>query len=159
MAGLALLAPLGAGIAVLVDPISRKKKSGEKWIRVAAIDQVVADGVPRKFKVIIDEPWDKWSLYEPQPVGEVYLRRETEDQTPVAFSTKCPHMGCIFDYRPSTDDFFCPCHKGIFGCDGAQKSEVSPRDLDSLDVKVENGDVLVNYKRFKPGVKDRIEVL
>lgn len=159
----ALVAPMGAGLAVLLDPVTRKTKpSGEKWIRIASLEQIPPDGQPYAFPVIDPEPWDKWNRYEPQPVGSVYVIRRSEEDL-VAFSAVCPHLGCTFDYRPDKNDFRCPCHNAMFGVDGKQVEgcTVSPRDLDPLDVKAnqETGEVLVNYKRFKRGISERIEII
>jgi menaquinol-cytochrome c reductase iron-sulfur subunit len=156
----ALAAPTVAGIAVLLDPL-RKKTRGEAgdWIRVASLSQVPADGKPYFFKVVADEPRDKWNRYGPQAVGAVYLLRSSEDATPAALSSVCPHLGCTFDYDAVHDQFLCPCHNGKFHTDGkqAQGSTVSPRDLDPLEVRVDasTGDVEVNYKRFKGGIATR----
>jgi Rieske Fe-S protein len=159
----ALVAPMGAGLAVLLDPVTRKTKStGEKWIRIASLEQIPADGQPYAFPVIDPEPWDKWNRYEPQPVGSVYVIRQSETDL-IAFSAVCPHLGCTFDYRPARNDFRCPCHNAMFGVDGKQVEgcTVSPRDLDPLEVKSDpqTGAVEVNYKRFKRGIRDRIEII
>lgn len=160
----ALAPPVVAGLAVLVDPVVRKpKKRGENWIRIASLEQVPADGQAYAFAVIDPEPWNKWNRYEPQPVGSVYLVRRSETEI-VAFSAICPHVGCTYDYRPSSNDFRCPCHNALFAVDGKQipvnGKLVSPRDLDSLDVRVDpqSGQVEIDYKRFKRGVSDRIEI-
>jgi menaquinol-cytochrome c reductase iron-sulfur subunit len=158
----AFLAPVGAGLAVLADPVIRKSgKSGGNWIRVASREQIPADGRPYAFAVIDPEPWDKWNRYEPQPVGSVYIIRRS-DTDMVAYSAVCPHLGCTFDYRPANNDFRCPCHNAMFGIDGKQLEgcTVSPRDLDPLEVEVDEvtGAVKVNYKRFKRGIRDRIEI-
>ncbi len=155
---------MGAGLAVLLDPVIRKSKAkGENWIRVASLEQIPADGQPYPFAVIDPEPWDKWNRYEPQPVGSVYVIRRSDDDL-VAFSAVCPHMGCTVDFRPAKNDFRCPCHNAEFKADGKQVPVkdilVSPRDLDPLEVRVDEGtgEVAVNYKRFKQGVSNRVEI-
>ena len=35
-----------------------------------------------------------------------------------AFSTRCPHLGCQILWRDKKQDFFCPCHNGLFDIDG-----------------------------------------
>lgn len=162
----AFVAPLGAGLAVLADPVLRKPRRKEgNWIRVAALEQIPADGRPYPFAVIDPEPWDKWNRYDPQPVGSVYLVRPAESGELIALSGICPHMGCTVDFRPASNDFRCPCHNAMFTADGKQLPVenvlVSPRDLDPLEVRVdqETGEVAVNYKRFKQGISDRVENL
>ncbi len=156
----AIAAPTVAGIAVLLDPLRMKAKGeGGSWVRVASLGQIPADGKPYFFTVVVDEPRDKWSRYEPQAVGAVYLTRTSEDTPPTALSSVCPHLGCAIDYDRLGDQFVCPCHNGIFHADGkqAEGSTVSPRDLDPLEVRVDEatGDVEVNYQRFKGGIAER----
>lgn len=159
----ALAAPTVAGLAVLLDPL-RKKGKGDagNWIRVAALDQIPADGKPHMFSVIVPEPRDKWNLYEPQPEKPVFITRTSEDADLVALSSVCPHLGCTVGYNSQENKIVCPCHNGIFEPSGEQAagSTVSPRGLDPLEVKVDaaTGDVLVDYKRFKGGIAEREEV-
>lgn len=159
---LAVAAPVGAGLAVLFDPLRKKKDGKGNWIRVASLSQVPADGKPHMFSVIIPEPRDKWNLYNPQPEKPVFLMRNGEDEDPVALSSVCPHLGCTVGYKPKAEEIVCPCHNALFDKSGKQSegSTVSPRDLDPLEVVVdkETGDVMINYKRFKGGIAERIEV-
>ena len=159
----AIAAPTAAGVAVLFNPLRKKRGADDgNWIRVASLSQIPADGKPYKFSVIDPEPRDKWNLYEPQPEKPVYLSRSSNDETPVALSSVCPHLGCTVGYNAKQGQFICPCHNGFFETDGrqAEGSTVSPRDLDPLEVRVdkETGDVEVNYKRFKGGIAEREEV-
>lgn len=167
--GLAALAtPVVAGLAVLFDPVLRRgKKRGQddgNWIRVTSLDQIPPDGKPRQFAVIDPQPTDKWNKYEPQPERPVLLVRESEEAEPIAISSTCPHVGCIVSYRPQMDKIVCPCHNAHFDCSGRQLTEgdasgASPRDLDTLEVRVDKttGNVLVNYKQFKEGIAEKQE--
>lgn len=151
------------GLAVLLDPLRKKSDSADgNWIRVASLAQIPADGKPHQFKVIEQEPRDQWNLYDPQPVGAVFLTRSSETTDPVALSSICPHLGCAVDYNAKKNQIICPCHNGVFEVDGQQAptSTVSPRNLDPLEVRVDKstGDVMVNYKRFKGGIAEREEV-
>ncbi|MCO6045666.1 Rieske (2Fe-2S) protein [Aeoliella sp. ICT_H6.2] len=159
----ALLVPTAAGFAVLLDPVLKKRKQGGdggsddgNWIRVASLNQIPPDGVPRQFAVIDPKPIDKWNRYEPQSERPVLLSRDSEDETPMAISVTCPHLGCIVTYDAKDDTILCPCHNAVFDAEGKRLSPdcVSPRDLDHLEVRVDEqtGDVLVNYKRFKGGI-------
>ena len=35
-----------------------------------------------------------------------------------AFSSTCPHLGCRVHWVPEQQEFFCPCHRGVFNADG-----------------------------------------
>lgn len=132
----AVLTPLGAGIASFLTPLFRKSKSAT--VRIALLDQVPDDGVPRSFPVLADRV-DAWTRYPQQRVGAVYLVRHKGEATPTAFTAKCPHAGCFIGYTPGEDTFKCPCHTSAFKLDGSRArgdNEVSPRDMDKLKVEL-----------------------
>lgn len=160
-AGLAaLFTPVAAGLAVLLDPLGRKR-SGENWMKVAMLDAVPDDGLPHRYAVVDAAPDDKWNVYPPQPVGSVYVIRQPGSDELTAMSAVCPHLGCKVDFKPSEEVFHCPCHNASFDSAGKQAatSTVSPRDLDELKVDVTpGGEVLVDYRRFKGGVSQQVEV-
>jgi menaquinol-cytochrome c reductase iron-sulfur subunit len=134
--GLAVLTPIGVGIASFLTPLFRKSQSSE--VRVALLDQVPDDGVPRYFPVIADRQ-DAWTRYPAQRIGAVYLVRKPGAAEPTAFTAKCPHAGCFIGYTLGEDLFKCPCHTSSFKLDGTRArgdAEVSPRDMDQLPVEI-----------------------
>jgi cytochrome b6-f complex iron-sulfur subunit len=48
--------------------------------------------------------------------GEILVRRGREDFR--AFSSICPHLGCLVHWEPDNHRFFCPCHRGVFDEEG-----------------------------------------
>ncbi len=161
----AMLTPLAAGVASFLTPLFRKSQSSR--VRVALLEQVPADGVPRSFPVLADRV-DAWTRYPAQRIGAVYLVRNAGDEKPTAFTAKCPHAGCFIGYTPGEDTFKCPCHTSAFKLDGARvrgDAEVAPRDMDRLEVEVRTvaaddgakvDEVWVNFVDFQTGRKDRI---
>src|ERR1700749_4974596 len=75
--GIVSLVPFVIGLAAALDPLRRKSDSG-KFLRIAPLDAVPADGVPRRFAVMADRT-DAWTKFPNEPIGSVYLRR-TGDQ-------------------------------------------------------------------------------
>jgi Rieske Fe-S protein len=63
------------------------------------------------------------------------------DGTPKAYSLICTHFGCIVKWMPAEKDFFCPCHAGRFGPDGAVLSGPPPKPLTQFKV-VKDGTTL-----------------
>ena len=60
----------------------------------------------------------------------------------VAFSAICTHNGCTVQFEPSTVEFFCPCHGGIFdGRTGQVLQGPPPAPLASIAVQVVNGQI------------------
>lgn len=151
------LFPVLAGLAVFFDPLGRKAKGGN-WVKVALLDAVPSDGRPIRVPVVTARK-DAWNLYPPEPIGSVYLRR-AEGETPVAFTSVCPHLGCSVDYKPAQNHFLCPCHNSEFTIEGNRTDPAqspSPRDMDTVEVEIRNGnEVWVDYQNFKGGVADKV---
>ena len=72
-----------------------------------------------------------------------------------AFSTVCPHAGCSIDWDAQKSCFACPCHGSVFSPDGERTDGPSPRGMDTLDVDVKQGRILVAYQRFRQGVRGK----
>ena len=75
--------------------------------------------------------------YLEAPAGLVLL----EDGTPYACYLACTHFGCIVQWRTEDQDWYCPCHAGVFSPDGEVIAGPPPSPLVALNVVVE-GDVL-----------------
>jgi menaquinol-cytochrome c reductase iron-sulfur subunit len=158
LGGIAALVPVSVAVRVLTDPL-RRKSSANGLIRVASLDSLPADGVPRKFPVLASKT-DAWNKFANAPVGAVYLRR-TEKDGVKALNVVCPHAGCFVDYAAEQDQFICPCHKSSFKADGAiaNPGSPSPRGLDSLTVEVrDDGGVWVQFQNFQAGRPDKVPV-
>jgi menaquinol-cytochrome c reductase iron-sulfur subunit len=165
-AGVLLTLPTAAGLAFFLDPLLRKRgtsgggvgrRDAEGFLPVTPLAAIPADGRPQIFTVY-DDAVDAWNKFANQPVGRVFLRR-LPDGSVTAFNVRCPHLGCAVDYRPSQNDYLCPCHMSAFALDGQKKNEIPPRDLDSLEVKVKDkSEVWVRYEVFKAGTPDRIVI-
>ena len=162
---LAVLTPLAAGVASFLSPMFRKTSSSR--VRLALLEQAPDDGVPRAFPVLLDRV-DAWTGHPAQRIGSVYLVRNPGDERPIALTAKCPHAGCFIGYTPGDAAFRCPCHTSAFNLDGTRvrgDAEVSPRDMDRLDVElravaagdgVEVTEVWVEFVDFQTGRKDRV---
>ncbi len=149
------LAPLGIGAYAALDPLKTPdpKKIPPKWIKVAALADVPADGVPRRFQVIADQ-WDVWTFTPQQPIGSVYLVRNEGEDAPRAFNTTCPHAGCAIEYRGQ--EFKCPCHNSTFKVSGEMiQPSPSPRTMDTLNCETRDGEVWVEYKDFYTGKAEK----
>src|SRR5882724_8564614 len=121
--------PLGAGLAVFLDPLRRKTSSGG-LARIASLESLPADGIPRKFPVVATRV-DAWTRFRRAAIGSVYLRRTIDDQVQ-AFNVVCPHAGCFVDFLPDKGHYHCPCHNSTFTIAGKIDNPSSPaaRGLD-----------------------------
>ena len=155
LGGAAACVPLGAGLAVLLNPLRRQPGEAE-FIRIAPLDAAPEDNVPRKFTVLA-ERIDAWNKFPNQPVGAIYLRRSPDGQIE-ALNAICPHAGGFIDYLPAERCFLCPLHKSEFKLDGAiaDPKSPAPRPMDTLAVEVRDGAIWVKFENFRPGVAQKI---
>jgi len=104
---------------------------------------------------------DAWTRATNQTVGSVYLRRTGDKQKPVvALQVVCPHAGCTIRYEKTGEGgrFVCPCHEARFDLAGERldESSRSPRPMDELDVKIDGGQVLVEFVNFRTGTSEKV---
>jgi menaquinol-cytochrome c reductase iron-sulfur subunit len=146
--------PFAVGLKVFFDPLRRQRKDAG-MIRVAALDAIPDDEVPRLFSIVAERV-DAWNRFPKEPIGAVYLLRKKGQQTPTAFTATCPHLGCFIGYDGAQRDFRCPCHTSAFALDGQVIMGPSPRPMDTLPCEVKDGDVLVTFETFQTGTPDKI---
>jgi menaquinol-cytochrome c reductase iron-sulfur subunit len=79
-----------------------------------------------------------------------------QDNTVTAYSPNCPHLGCGYRWSAADQQFKCPCHGSVFDINGKVLGGPSPRSLDTLDVKLESGIVLVKFEVFQLGIGKKI---
>lgn len=153
--GVAMLAPVGAGVAVFLDPLRRKLAAGD-FVQVGFLSALPEDGTPRKFSIVTTRE-DAWNKMANVPVGAVYLRRAGEAVQ--ALNVVCPHAGCFVDFVPSRNSYLCPCHDSTFAVDGKINDPKSPaaRGMDELETQVRNGnEVWVKFQNFRAGEAEKI---
>ncbi|HWD21401.1 MAG TPA: Rieske (2Fe-2S) protein [Verrucomicrobiae bacterium] len=154
--GVAAAVPIGAGMSALLNPLRPGSKDAHDFVRVAALDAVPNDNVPRKFSVVADQV-DAWNKTPAVPIGAVYLRRSPTNVVE-ALNAICPHAGGFIDYLPAEACFLCPLHKSLFNSDGSIKdrSSPAPRAMDTLPAEVRDGAIWVKFENFRAGVAQKI---
>jgi Rieske Fe-S protein len=154
------LVPAAVGLATFLNPLRKSVKEkqqptgsdSEGYYRVAPVNSLSA--TPQAFKIIASRK-DAWNTFPEEAIGAVFLSRVSGDEVR-AFNVTCPHAGCRVDYRSGQKRYHCPCHNSSFEADGKRDPKSpSPRDLDALDVKLVNGQVLVKFRNFKTGTEDK----
>lgn len=155
-ANIAILTSLGLFIGFPIVEIfathARKKATTEGFIDVAKFGELMA-GEPLQKAVVATER-DAWNKRDDVNMGSVWLIK-TDDGHINAFSSICPHLGCIYSWNANQHLFICPCHDSAFAVDGRVIKGPAPRPLDSLEVKTQDGDVLVKYERFISGIAQK----
>jgi Rieske Fe-S protein len=121
------------------------------WIKTVPLDSLV-EGVPKRVVLIADHR-DAWTLEKQVELGAAWLVRGAAGVS--AWSTVCPHLGCAVDRRATGPGFNCPCHDSSFDPEGRRLDGPSPRDLDALGTRVDDGFVYVQFQRFRQGTRDK----
>ena len=81
----------------------------------------------------------------------------------LAFSGKCPHLGCAYKWRKHKvlgQVFLCPCHLSIYDASGQVLDGPAPRPLDLLPVQVSaSGEIQIIDMEFKAGTKSQTRIV
>ncbi|MDP9150917.1 MAG: Rieske 2Fe-2S domain-containing protein [Myxococcota bacterium] len=137
----------------LVGPATGIAGAG-RWIRTVRLESL-AEGVPKRVALIADHH-DAWTLEKAMELGSAWLTRSGSSVQ--ALSVACPHLGCAVDQSASQPGFHCPCHDSSFGTDGRRMTGPSPRHLDKLETRIEDGFVFVEFIRFRLGTPEKAPV-
>jgi Rieske Fe-S protein len=136
----------------VVEPLftAEPRPADAPWVDVAGERELRSDA-PLKANVRV--PVRDGFFTTLVEVGAVWLRRGFNGAV-IALSATCPHLGCGI-LSDGKGDFACPCHDSRFGPDGAYVKGPSPRAMDPLPVRVQDGRVLVQALRYATGGKTR----
>src|SRR5436190_11712714 len=87
--GIAVMVPLGAGLATFFNPLRKRAAGGAaaEFIKVTTLEALKDDGLPHRFAVVADKT-NAWMTEKNVAVGSVYLKRKGEQV--VAWNTVCP---------------------------------------------------------------------
>ncbi len=76
-------------------------------------------------------------------------------KAPVAFSTKCPHLGCNVRWIGEDGEFHCACHNSRFRLNGEVISGPAPRGLDTMPIRSREGGIEVMDIEFRAGISEK----
>lgn len=124
--------------------------SKSEWTDVGLVEDIPA-GKPVKRNVVVSRTAG-WAQFNSQQL--VWVTKKAEGIT--VFSAICPHLGCTIN--EAAKGFVCACHGSAWNAEGEKIAGPTPRNLDTLDSRIE-GDVLrVRYQYFKPGMPQKEEI-
>lgn len=158
------------------------------WLKIGNVSKIKQEdiGVQFKYKKMVKEAYmpeaeiekNVWILKATPPVLEkIYAGNDmvfrgakgealwtNKKNVPyVAFSGKCPHLGCGYKWRQHKllgQVFLCPCHLSIYDAAGNVLDGPAPRPLDALPIKVsQSGEVEIIDMEFKAGTKSQIRIV
>lgn len=159
-----------------------------RWLKIGNIGKVKVDdtGTQFKYKRTIKEAYMPESEIEknvwvvkatPAVLEKVYQGKDMEfrdatgkalwtnkkDVPFLAFSGKCPHLGCGYKWRKHKvlgPVFLCPCHVSIYDASGRVIDGPAPRPLDLLPIQVSaSGEVQIIDMEFKAGTKSQTRIV
>ena len=145
--GAALSVPL---IRFALHPLLAKT-TGIAWSDVGPLDDFKSIIAPAK-KLITVEQTDGWRKIVSEKA--IYILPIKDSQVRV-LTPICPHLGCSIPWVEAKQQFICPCHTAVFSMDGSRVSGPSPRAMDDLECKVENGVLKVHYRFFRQLIQTR----
>ncbi len=158
------------------------------WLKIGNVGKIKQEdiGVQFKYKRMVKEAYmpeaeiekNVWILKAtPAVLDQIYQGKDMEfrdatgkslwtnkkDVPYIAYSGKCPHLGCGYKWRQHKvlgQVFLCPCHLSIYDASGKVLDGPAPRPLDSLPIKVSPaGDVQIIDMEFKAGTKSQIRII
>jgi Rieske Fe-S protein len=124
-------------VAYLLAPALERAQE-QVWLRLGSIDKVEL-GVPTLFKTTIERT-SGW-ITDREELSVYVITNDGREFT--ALSNVCTHLGCRVRWIPDREEFFCPCHNGVFDRSGAVVSGPPPRALDAYEVQVEDDQISI----------------
>jgi len=118
-------------IAYIIGPALQRTDT-QNWIRLGSAAKVEI-GIPTLFKTKIQRQAG-WIVNEEEL--SVYIRTD-DGRNFQAMSNICTHLGCRIRWIADREEFFCPCHNGVFDKNGNVVSGPPPRPLDRFETKIE----------------------
>ncbi|MDX8407653.1 MAG: ubiquinol-cytochrome c reductase iron-sulfur subunit [Mariprofundaceae bacterium] len=171
---------MGAIAASLIYPIARyllfplTKGLPRLWTRLTMPDQMDTD-VPvfisykvHRIEGYLEEniPKGIWLIKPSDNLSNQIASRKNTLKFPdvgwanqktdlVAFSPKCPHLGCNVHWSSDDHEFLCPCHGSRFALDGHVTDGPAPRGLDTLPVRMNENQLEIMDMEFRAGIPDK----
>ena len=146
--GVSLAVPL---VGYVISPAFKRREPS--WNLVGKVADLPLE-VPQSLDYM-DSLKDGW--LETQIHKAVWAIKHSDNQVTV-FSPICTHLGCGYRWNGAEKKFKCPCHGSVYDLSGKVIGGPAPRPLDVLPSKIENGELLVQYKQFKSGLKKQVEL-
>jgi Rieske Fe-S protein len=124
-------------IAYIIGP-APERTNAQEWSLLGAASKVEL-GTPTLFKIKFERQTG-WIVDQ----REISLYVLTDDGRDfVAMSNICTHLACRVRWIADREQFFCPCHNGVFDKEGNVVSGPAPRPLDRYEVEVEDDQLFV----------------
>ncbi len=122
-----------------------RQTTDTKWAPVGPMNEFssLSDPAVRTIQI---ERLDGWR----RAISEkaLYVTKDVRGEVRV-LSSVCPHLGCTVPWNRDKKQFICPCHNAIFSFDGARIEGPALRGMDTLETKIEDGQLQVRFQYFR----------
>lgn len=138
-------------IGYVISPAFSKKAS--HWVQLGKVsDFRLEEPKLVEFTLFLKDGW-----------VEVAEKKSTwvvrwNDRDFSVYNPRCTHLGCAFNWEPDKKQFRSPCHNGTFDLTGKVTGGPPPRSLDAMEYKIEGDQISCNYKDFRLGVTEKLEL-
>jgi Rieske Fe-S protein len=157
-----------------------------RWLKIGNVSKIKTEDVgvqfifKKSFKDSVlqrEEDKNSWVIKaSPETLNKIYRGKDMvfTDQNGavvwvnkatvpyVAFSGKCPHLGCGYKWRSHKTRgqvFLCPCHLSIYDASGAVLDGPAPRPLDVVPIRVSaTGDIEIIDVEYKAGKSEQVRI-
>lgn len=136
----------------IVGTALRGEAGEEVWTELGPVEEFPKDRPSER--IISLEIRDGW---ENKKINQAVFVLPGSSE-PKVYSSICPHLNCPVSYDPQERQFRCPCHNSFFDQTGKTLAGPSPRPLDRLPSKVEEGNLYCRWVSFKSGIEHLVEV-
>jgi Rieske Fe-S protein len=138
-----------------------KKKVKEAFMPEAEVDKNV--WILKATPAVLEGVYQGKDMDFKDHTGQVVWTNK-KDVPYVAFSGKCPHLGCGYKWRNvpklGKEIFLCPCHLSIYDPSGKVLDGPAPRPLDPVPIRVSaSGDIEIIDVEYKAGMKAQIRIV
>jgi Rieske Fe-S protein len=148
---LSVLAIIPAVVHILGTAL-RGEAAEEVWTDLGPVEAFPNDRPAER--IITLDVRDGW---ENKKINQAVFVLPGESE-PEVYSSICPHLNCPISFDQQDHRFRCPCHNSFFDETAKVVAGPSPRPMDRLPSKVENGNLFCKWVSYKSGIEHRVEV-
>ena len=136
-------------VQYLVEPAMEPQQ--EQWSLVCGVQDIPAEE-PKSFSFFsnLKIAWQTERIQR-----DVWVVKKPDGSFTV-FSPICPHLGCAYNWNNQKRLFICPCHGSVYTITGKVVAGPAPRPLDTLPIKIVNGNLYVKYEKFRLGIPEKV---
>ena len=110
-----------------------------QWVRVGRMGEFTPGTVvTTEVRYPVEDGFYRGEMRKPMMVSRMGTPGEI-----LAYSSRCPHLGCAVRWDEGQRLFLCACHGGTFHPDGTVKAGPPARPLERYEIKVEGGELFI----------------